>query len=111
MGGDSLSLWTYTIEEGVTSLLPDPNSSVGGGGSGEGVWGEMWRCALARPAVHLSFSPDGAMFAIASRDDHFVKIWYQAKIGVCVCVHVCVCMLCTVTYNEVLSFALHCVVL
>ena len=31
--------------------------------------------------------------------------------SLCVCVSVCVCVLCTVTYNEVLCFALPCVVL
>ena len=83
VGGDSVSLWRYTVEEGTTLLLPDPKTP---GVGGEGVWGEVWRCALAQAAVHLSFSPDGAMFAAASRNDHFVKIWYQSRGGVCVCV-------------------------
>ena len=92
VGGDALSLWSYSAEESVTSLLPpDPNSS---GEGGQGVWGESWRCPLARPAIYLSFSPDGAMFASASQDDHFVKIWYQSKIGMCTYVHV----LCIHTY-------------
>ncbi|CAI7996410.1 DmX-like protein 1, partial [Geodia barretti] len=83
VGGDALSLWSYSAEESVTSLLPpDPNSS---GEGCQGVWGESWRCSLAQPAVYLSFSPDGAMFASASQDDHFVKIWYQSKIGMYMC--------------------------
>ena len=71
-----------------TLSTPEHESVTGGGGEGgggEGVWGEMWRCTLALPAVHLNFSPDGAMFATASRDDHFVKIWYQSKTGECIC--------------------------
>ena len=94
IGGEILSLWAYSVNENGSVLLPDPDSSVTGEGGSEGVWGELWRCALALPAVHLMFSPDGTMFATASKDDHFVKIWYHSKAGVCVCVYIymCVCV-------------------
>ena len=75
-----MSLWSYTVDENLNTLLV-PEQDSGGGGS-EGVWGELWRSPLALPAVHLNFSPDGAMFATASKDDHFVKIWYPSKIGI-----------------------------
>ena len=92
IGGEILSLWAYSVNENGSVLLPDPDSSVTGEGGSEGVWGELWRCALALPAVHLMFSPDGTMFATASKDDHFVKIWYHSKAGVCVCVYIYVCV-------------------
>lgn len=82
IGGDVVSLWSHSVDESPTSLLlpaADPNSSLGEGS--HGVWKELWRCPLARPAVYLSFSPDRAMFASASQNDHFVKIWYQSKSG------------------------------
>ena len=98
VGGDIVSLWVHSQEEGVTYLLP-PDPNLSGEGS-DGVWGELWRCPLAQPAIHLSFSPDGAMFATASQDDHFVKIWYHSRIGVCVCVSVCVCVcVCVCAYT------------
>ena len=79
VGGEVVSLWSYSLNENLTSLVPDV-SSVTMGGS-EGVWGELWRCSLALPSVHLSFSPDGAMFSTSSKEDHFVKIWYQSRVG------------------------------
>ena len=85
-----MTVWAYSLNEQLT--VPKQDTVGGGDGGSEGVWGELWRCALALPAVHLSFSPDGAMFATASKDDHFVKIWYLSKIGVCECVCECVCV-------------------
>ena len=86
-----MSLWAYSPNEQL-----DRDSVLMGGGDGgsEGVWGELWRCRLALPSVHLHFSPDGAMFATASKDDHFVKIWYQSRTGMWEreSVHVCVCV-------------------
>lgn len=81
VGGEHVTLWAYSVSE----FLTVPNQDLVVAGGDEGVWGELWRCGLALPAVRLNFSPDGAMFTTASKDDHFVKIWYRSKAGVCMC--------------------------
>ena len=84
MGGDLITLWSFSPPRDVQT--PDRERVTGmglglGGGEGEGRCVEEWRCKLACPTVHLNFSPDGAMFATAGEDDHFVKIWYLSKPG------------------------------
>ncbi|KAL5005247.1 hypothetical protein ScPMuIL_018703 [Solemya velum] len=42
-------------------------------------WDCTWRCRPATPVYHLKFSPDGMLFASASRADRLVKIWYEDR--------------------------------
>jgi WD domain, G-beta repeat. len=42
-------------------------------------WECVWSCHTATPVFHMSFSPDGTLFATAGRSDRLVKIWFENK--------------------------------
>lgn len=65
---------------------------IGGGGSDRGdpktpnneeepEWECVWKCHTATPVHHMSFSPDGTLFATSGKSDRLVKIWYENKNG------------------------------
>lgn len=43
------------------------------------AWDCVWRCRTSSPVTHLSFSPDGTLFATAGNNDRLVKIWFENK--------------------------------
>lgn len=65
---------------------------IGGSGSDRGdpktpnneeepEWECVWKCHTATPVHHMSFSPDGTLFATSGKSDRLVKIWYENKNG------------------------------
>lgn len=42
-----------------------------------GRWRCLWRTRPANPVFHLVYSPDGTLFATASKHDRLVRVWYQ----------------------------------
>lgn len=42
-------------------------------------WECVWSCHTATPVFHMSFSPDGTLFATAGKSDRLVKIWFENK--------------------------------
>lgn len=42
-------------------------------------WECVWSCRTATPVFHMSFSPDGTLFATAGKSDRLVKIWFENK--------------------------------
>lgn len=49
----------------------------------EPEWECVWKCHTATPVHHMSFSPDGTLFATSGKSDRLVKIWYENKQGKC----------------------------
>lgn len=47
----------------------------------EPEWECVWKCHTAMPVHHMSFSPDGTLFATSGKSDRLVKIWYENKNG------------------------------
>ena len=45
-------------------------------------WENIWSCQTAIPIYHMTFSPDGSLFATCGRNDRLVKIWYENKQGI-----------------------------
>jgi WD40 repeat protein len=55
-------------------------------------WECVWSCHTATPVFHMSFSPDGTLFATAGKSDRLVKIWFenkQCKFHICYCGSAC----------------------
>lgn len=42
-------------------------------------WECVWKCHTATPVHHMSFSPDGTLFATSGKSDRLVKVWYENK--------------------------------
>lgn len=47
----------------------------------EPEWECVWKCHTATQVHHMSFSPDGTLFATSGKSDRLVKIWYENKHG------------------------------
>lgn len=47
----------------------------------EPEWECVWKCHTATPVHHMSFSPDGTLFATSGKSDRLVKVWYESKHG------------------------------
>ncbi|XP_055296544.1 dmX-like protein 2 isoform X5 [Sitodiplosis mosellana] len=88
-GGVTIQMW----HERITNKEEDPATvtfEIGGGGSDRGdpktpnneeepEWECVWKCHTATPVHHMSFSPDGTLFATSGKSDRLVKIWYENK--------------------------------
>lgn len=64
-----------TFEIGDRSDPKTPNNEE------EPEWECVWKCHTATPVHHMSFSPDGTLFATSGKSDRLVKIWYENKNG------------------------------
>lgn len=42
-------------------------------------WKELWRMKTSSPVAFIDFSPDGRLFASASKTDRLVKVWYSSR--------------------------------
>lgn len=91
-GGEILQLWHQHV-----ALMEDDSETAQGAGVtfeiGDEVhpqqppcqeeddrgWECVWSCHTATPVFHMSFSPDGTLFATAGRSDRLVKIWFENK--------------------------------
>lgn len=91
-GGEILQLWHQHV-----ALVEDDSETAQGAGVtfeiGEEIhpqqpsgqeeddrgWECVWSCHTATPVFHMSFSPDGTLFATAGRSDRLVKIWFENK--------------------------------
>lgn len=73
-------------------LLLAVTFEIGGSGSDRGdpktpnneeepEWECVWKCHTATPVHHMSFSPDGTLFATSGKSDRLVKVWYENKNG------------------------------
>lgn len=43
------------------------------------AWECVWKCHTASPVHHMTFSPDGTLFATSGKSDRLVKVWYENK--------------------------------
>ncbi|XP_023723664.1 dmX-like protein 2 isoform X1 [Cryptotermes secundus] len=91
-GGEILQLWHQHVAlmeddsetaqgTGVTFEIGDeiqPQQPSGQEDDDRG-WECVWSCHTATPVFHMSFSPDGTLFATAGKSDRLVKIWFENK--------------------------------
>lgn len=91
-GGEILQLWHQHVAlmeddsetaqgTGVTFEIGDeihPQHPSGQEEEDRG-WECVWSCHTATPVFHMSFSPDGTLFATAGSSDRLVKIWFENK--------------------------------
>lgn len=82
----------FTQRKYFTFLILAVTFEIGGSGSDRGdpktpnneeepEWECVWKCHTATPVHHMSFSPDGTLFATSGKSDRLVKIWYENKNG------------------------------
>lgn len=68
-------------------VLADVKFEIGGDdkdtnvSANETPWICIWSCELSIPVYHMSFSPDGTLFATSGLHDRLVKIWFGTKRG------------------------------
>lgn len=72
MGGASIQLWQSPEDGEMTLPCTDTLKSQGGLTLGnleadDPDWECIWNCTIASPVYHLCFSPDGLLFASASK--------------------------------------------
>lgn len=67
-----------TFEIGGTGSDRDPKTP---NNEEEPEWECVWKCHTATPVHHMSFSPDGTLFATSGKSDRLVKVWYENKHG------------------------------
>lgn len=67
-----------TFEIGGGSDRGDPKTP---NNEEEPEWECVWKCHTATPVHHMSFSPDGTLFATSGKSDRLVKVWYENKNG------------------------------
>lgn len=83
---------THTHTFNTFSFTSAVTFEIGGSGSDRGdpktpnneeepEWECVWKCHTATPVHHMSFSPDGTLFATSGKSDRLVKIWYENKNG------------------------------
>lgn len=74
---DCLLCIAVTFEIGGTSAS-DPRTPTHEEESETG-WECVWKCHTATQVHHMSFSPDGTLFATSGKSDRLVKVWYENK--------------------------------
>ncbi|XP_069696328.1 dmX-like protein 2 isoform X4 [Periplaneta americana] len=92
-GGEVLQLWhqhvSVTEDDSETAQGPGVTFEIGeetqqqqqqsGQEEDDRGWECVWSCHTATPVFHMSFSPDGTLFATAGKSDRLVKIWFENK--------------------------------
>lgn len=69
------------IHAAVTFEIGDRGDPKTPNNEEEPEWECVWKCHTAMPVHHMSFSPDGTLFATSGKSDRLVKIWYENKNG------------------------------
>lgn len=75
---DPFKIAAVTFEIGGNGSDRDPKTP---NNEEEPEWECVWKCQTATPVHHMSFSPDGTLFATSGKSDRLVKIWYENKNG------------------------------
>lgn len=87
-GGTTLQMWREKISVTDDNEPPVVKFEIGGDRDpktptnekeDEIAWECIWTCQTATPVHHMTFSPDGTLFATSGKNDRLVKIWYENK--------------------------------
>ena len=73
VGGESIQLWQSPEEGDIAAdhSRSDVGFTLGAVDQPDPEWACIWRSGSATPVYHLSFSPDGLLFASASKVQKF----------------------------------------